>query len=497
MSARNVLLIVADQWRGDFMPGPGRPWLALPNIERLCARGTSFARHYSGASPCGPARASLMTGMYAMNHRVVQNKIPMDDGITSLGVELRRAGRFTALIGYSDWLPDPRTTTAADPRYRGFGANIPGWAVQQSMIEQEFEAYFGHLRHLGYALPQDPFDIWRPGATLVDAAHSDTAWATDAALRFLLGRDGKPFVLHLGYWRPHPPFAAPAPFRARAAAVDLPGPRRAATLEAEPSHPFLAYLRATSVAADYIQGAAGLTRDLPPQAIMTARSDYLGLILELDHHIGRVLDQLERTGEIDRTLIILTSDHGELLGDRYLLGKVNHLDPAFHVPCVVCDPDVPQASRGRVVQHFSESVDLMPTVLSWLDIAIPSQCDGRSLLPFCRGETPAGWRDAAHFEFDFRDMLEEKPQRALGLGTHECGIAMLRDERFKYTHFAALPPILTDLARDPHEGVNVADDPAYAAVVSQYAQRLLSFRMAYANRTLTSYSGSPDGLIRR
>ncbi len=495
MPDRNVLLIVVDQWRGDFMPPAARSWLKLPNIERLCARGTTFARHYSVTAPCGPARASLLTGMYAMNHRVVQNRIPMDDGIANLGTVLRRAGRFTAFVGYSDWMPDPRNTTAADPRFHGFGANLPGWAVQQSWMEPDEEAYFGYLRLHGYTLPTNPSDIWKPGAEPIDPAHSDTAWATDGGLRFLLGRNGKPFVLHLGYLRPHPPFAAPAPFRAAAARIALPDAVDAPPHDAQ--HPFLAFLHASTPASDFIQGATGLVRDLPPQALAAARIDYLGLILELDHHIGRVLDHLERTGEIDRTLIVFTSDHGEALGDHGLLGKASHYDAAFHIPCVVCDPDAAPAQRGRTVAQFTESVDLMPTVLSWLGIDVPSQCDGRSLLPFCHGAAPPSWRDAAHLELDFRDMIDETAQRALGIDAHHCGVAVLRDEAFKYAHFAALPPILHDLARDPHERANVAADPGYAAVAGDYARRLLSFRLAHANRTLTSYSGSPAGLIRR
>ena len=116
------------------------------------------------------------------------------------------------------------------------------------------------------------------------------------------------------------------------------------------------------------------------------------------------------------------------------------------------------------------------------------------LLAFCRGETVAGWRDAAHFELDFSDPVTSAAERALGLSSDLCGLAVLRGQRFKYVHFAGLPPLLFDMVADPHERRDLAGDPDYAAVVLDCAQRLLSWRLAHADRSLTRYRGSPDGL---
>ena len=116
---KNVLLIVVDQWRGDALPGLGNAFLKLPNIERLCREGVTFANHYSQSAPCGPARASLLTGLYQMTHRAVQNAIPLDSRFTNLGHELRRLGYDPALIGYTTTTPDPRTTGPRDPRFFG------------------------------------------------------------------------------------------------------------------------------------------------------------------------------------------------------------------------------------------------------------------------------------------------------------------------------------------------------------------------------------------
>ena len=107
-SQRNVLLIVVDQWRADFMPVLGADFLRTPNLDRLCREGVTFRNHVTTAVPCGPARASLLTGLYLMNHRAVQNTVPLDARHMNLGKALRGVGYDPALIGYTTTTPDPR-----------------------------------------------------------------------------------------------------------------------------------------------------------------------------------------------------------------------------------------------------------------------------------------------------------------------------------------------------------------------------------------------------
>ena len=128
MSAcRNVLLIVVDQWRGLMLPKLGADYLKLPNIDRLCAEGVTFRNHFTQCVPCGPARASLLTSQYLMNHRAVQNTIPLDNRFTNLAHELRRGGYDPALVGYTTTTPDPRTTPPNDPRFFVLGDIMEGF----------------------------------------------------------------------------------------------------------------------------------------------------------------------------------------------------------------------------------------------------------------------------------------------------------------------------------------------------------------------------------
>ena len=141
----------------------------------------------------------------------------------------------------------------------------------------------------------------------------------------------------------------------------------------------------------------------------------------------------------------------------------------------------------------------MPTMLDWLDIEIPNQCDGKSLVGMLRtGQVPRNWRDAAHWEFDFRDVVEGEPfEEALGLTPHQCSLNVIRDDRYKYVHFTNLPPLFFDLEKDPDEMVNEADNPDYLTKVLEYAQKMLSWRMNHDEQTLTHLALTDNGVVSR
>jgi arylsulfatase A-like enzyme len=202
---------------------------------------------------------------------------------------------------------------------------------------------------------------------------------------------------------------------------------------------------------------------------------------------------LEDSGLAERTLVIFTSDHGEELGDHWLLGKGGYFEGSYHIPLIVRDPR-PGAARDGRVRHFTENVDVMPTMLEAIGAPVPRQCDGASLAPFLAGQVPPAWRETAHWEFDFRD---DEAERALGLSPDQCALNVIRGERYKYVHFTSLPPLFFDLERDPGETTNLAADPAYAPLVLVHAQQLLSWRMNHDDRALTHVTLTEDGPVLR
>jgi len=234
--------------------------------------------------------------------------------------------------------------------------------------------------------------------------------------------------------------------------------------------------------------------ELDARGIRQMRATYYGMLNELDDNLGRLVAALKSDGSYDRTLIVVTSDHADQLGDHWLFGKDGYFDAAFHIPLIVRDPGT---VRGRVVEAFTEAIDVMPTILEWAGEPVPHACDGRSLAPWLRGETPADWRREVHWGYDFRDLREPAAEAALGLGPEECGLTVIRDHRYKYVHFAALPPLFFDLERDPHEFDNRAGDPDYRGLVLAYAQKLLSWRMQSEDRTLSHMHLGPGGVFER
>ena len=138
----------------------------------------------------------------------------------------------------------------------------------------------------------------------------------------------------------------------------------------------------------------------------------------------------------------------------------------------------------------------MPTVLDWLGTAIPAQCDGRSLVPFLGNGTPANWRDEVHMALDFRSSpwSSYDGEAALGLLPDECQLAIIRGRRWKYVHFAALPPLLFDLQEDPSEMHNLAQDPACQGVLLVMAQKMLSWQLLHQEHVLSNLHNGPQGV---
>jgi arylsulfatase A-like enzyme len=498
----NILLITADQMRADAMGCAGHPLVRTPNLDRLAGQGAIFRRHYSQCPPCGPSRTALLTGMYLMNHRSVQNGTPLDAGFTNLALEVRALGYEPWLIGYTDTTMDPRVVHPNDPRLKRYEELLPG--IMQYAPGSEWGTFDTDwrrwLRERGHDVPMqgygayaqadvDPAEARRRGPawapTRVGAEESDTAYTADRALRFLRQFAGTGWFLHLSFLRPHPPWVAPAPYNEMYRPEDVPEARCLGSRQQELAfHPFMPWHleRGKEIAAYGID-------DHPNESLpwRQARATYFGLITELDHHIGRVLDALEQSGEAERTLVIFTSDHGEQLGDHWAHGKETPFEPSVHVPLIIRAP-AGQGRAGVVHDAFTEQIDLMPTIIDMAGGTPPLQCDGLSLAPLLGGAVPAGWRSHAFTEYDFRDVANPDRERRFGLKLDECCMAAVRDERWKYVHFAGLPPMLFDLQEDPGELTDLAGDPALAPVILDCAQRMLDWRLSLARRELTGLS---------
>lgn len=502
---RNVLLVTADQWRGDCLSAVGHRLLETPNFDALAADGVLFPRHYSVCAPCGPSRASLLTGMYMHNHRSVRNGTPLADGFTNIAREVRKAGYRPLLFGYTDTSLDPGAHAEEDVIRHGYESLMPGFEEGLLLPGERPQAWIDYLALRGYAVQSyeeafaftgdPPAGAGRASIpALYRSEDSQTAFLAERVVEYLDRADPGWFV-HLSWFRPHPPYIAPAPWNTRYDPATVPAPVRSTTPAAEASiHPWLAAV--LGAAGNWPEAWMREPRGTPRYdgELRALRATYYGLVGKVDYYFGRIMEFLKARGWLDSTLVVLTSDHGELLGDHYLFGKRGWFDPAFHIPLIVRDPFARDADRNRVADTFSESVDVMPTILEWLGLETPRQCDGRSLVPFLRG----GVGDAAdevHFEYDIGNDGEGVDARdILGLAYNESLIGVLRTRDFKYVHFAGLEPLLFDLRRDPGELANVAREDGYRDTLLGLAQRMLSWRMSTEAAALTHLHVSREGL---
>ncbi|WP_299616587.1 alkaline phosphatase family protein [Pelagibius sp.] len=490
----NVLLITADQWRGDCLSAMGHPVLRTPNIDRLVGEGVLFARHYAGSAPCSPGRACLYTGLYLMNHRVCINGTPLDRRHDTIALAARRAGYEPTLFGYTDAAADPRDYDAGDPALTTYEGVLPGFAVRQALPDHS-KPWLSWLAQQGVDvsggkdwLNQPQGGASEPPTTappLYDRTQTQTAFLVEAFARWLGEQTPeRPWFAHLSLLRPHPPFVVPAPFNALYAPGAGPAFARHSGWQREAAaHPYLRFAIERQQKGTFLPGLEGRVCDWGAEAFDTIRAVYFGMVAEVDDQLGRVWAALEAAGFWNDTVIALTSDHGEMMGDHWMLGKGGFFDASYHIPLIVRDPHLPAAFGSRV-ERFSEAVDVMPTLLDLLGAPVPAQLDGRSLAPFLRGAPPADWRAAVHWEYDFRNIETRDAEAHFGLPPHRCNLTVIRDDAMKYVHFAGLPPLLFDLECDPMELENRAEDPAYADRRLHLAEAMLDWRARHLDQSL-------------
>jgi arylsulfatase A-like enzyme len=503
----NVLLITVDQWRGDCLSAAGHPVLDTPALDELCAAGVRFANHWSNAAPCGPARASLLTGTYLHRHRSVQNGTPLDDRFTNLARLARTAGYDPVLFGYTDTTPDPRSLPPDAPPLMSYEGVLPGFSpVLLDFWEEGSPAWGRWLAARGVDVPADPHDLYLPdvgypgaddhGSTWAPARfapeHSQTVFVLEAVTEWLERQDG-PYFAHVALIRPHPPRRNPVGYHDRYSAdevgpfVGAPDRRAEAAL-----HPLNAL----------VLGVEGVAAPDDETERRQLRATYYGAQAEVDDQLGIFFARLTAMGRLDDTLVVVTSDHGEMGGDHWLLEKLGYWDESFHVPLIVRDPRPgADATRGTAVTEPTEAVDVLPTVCDWLGLETPLQADGWSLLPFVQGEAPAHWRSEAHFEWDFSNYPGGGLEALYNIPMSHCSLAVGRGATEKYVQFATgrevFPPLLFDLDADPEQQHDLAGEPASADRAWRAAERLLQWRMRTDERELTGHIVDParGGLV--
>jgi arylsulfatase A-like enzyme len=503
--AKNILFIMCDQLRWDYLSCYGHPHLHTPNIDRLAQNGLRFTRAYVQSPVCGASRMSFYTGRYVQSHGASWNGFPLKVGEITLGDYLRPLGMDCVLVGKTHMEPDhegmerlgidPSSIIGVrvaecgfDPYERDDGLHALG---PDGRYDRRKPRYNEYLNQKGYA-GDNPWHDWANAAqgegnelasgwamrhaakpARVKEEDSETPYMTRRAMDFMREAGEKPWCLHLSYIKPHWPYIAPAPYNDMYGAKNvIPAVRD----EREKQDPHPVYREFM----DY-RVSKNFSRDEVREEVIPV---YMGLIRQIDDQLGVLFKFMEERGLIQNTLIVFTSDHGDYLGDHWLGEKDLFHEPSVKVPLIICDPSV--KTRGAVCDELVEGIDLIPTFLEAIG-ADPSQqshrLEGRSLMPFFRGEIPASWRKFAISEYDYSVL----PASAkLNLAPNDARLFMIADKRWKYVEAPGFRPMLYDLQTDPNEFNDLGDSPAHEGERARMKAALSAWGLRQSQRITRS-----------
>lgn len=292
--------------------------------------------------------------------------------------------------------------------------------------------------------------------------HSETAYMTNRAMDFIDEAGDTPWCLHLSYIKPHWPYIAPAPYHALYGPEHLIPANRHEDERHDPHPVYAAFLNH--------EESDNFARDEVRETVIPA---YMGLIKQIDDHLARLWLFLEERGLFENTMIVVTSDHGDYLGDHWLGEKELFHEESVRIPLVLYDPDqAANATRGTADFRFVEAIDLAPTFVAAAGGEPPAHIlEGRSLTSLTRG-TAQEWRNYAISECDY---AFRAARRELGIAPDKARAVMIRNEDWKYVLYESFRPQLFDLQADPNELHDIGDDPKYQEVRARLHEHLFEW----------------------
>jgi arylsulfatase A-like enzyme len=479
-SRPNVLFLFSDQHRADALGCAGHPVVQTPNLDRLAASGVRFERTYAAAPICGPCRSALITGRHV--HRcgaLTHGHMKRDMGLPTMGAIFRNAGYATGAFGkvhvagesddndigfderaleiytpmksdyqhaiglekfwqYCSYLPQYKPHPDAQVRH---GYNLKNEPIQ---LEEEFILDTMTADHaIDFMQRVSGFRVQSSGGGIRDRVRDRDAETENAPQSSIGNRQSaipQPFFLWVGLEKPHNEMYAPKRFHDLydPGKMQLPENRR--------------FDRSRLPGAIYDNPSFPIADGLTDDQMRHAMAAYFANVSYMDEQAGRVLDALDELGLSENTIVFYSTDHGEHLFNHQMVHKMCFFEEAARVPLILRIPGVTKAGTTR--NQFASLLDLLPTFCDACGIVPPTGIDGKSLLPVIRDNAPL--REAVFSEY------------------YDSGVAerMIRTERWKYVHSEGDRHQLYDLEHDPHENVNLIDDPAFADVCAELDARL-------------------------
>lgn len=506
---QNILYIMCDQLRYDYLGCAGHPTLRTPHIDALAARGVRFDQAYVQSPICGPSRMSSYTGRYVNSHGSTWNNIPLRIGELNIGDHLNPLGMRTVLCGKTHMAADIQglQRLGIDPQSQ-IGRNIAqcgfehfDWldGLHPPQSSKAPSHYNDYLNAQGYK-GSHPWQDWandvqdqngqqKSGWLMenadkparVPAEHSETAYSAKRGKEFIETAGKDPWCLHLSFIKPHWPYVAPAPYHEMYSEQDVIPAVRDTSEKLDP-HPILDAYHDHRFSTSFAR--PGVRERVIPA--------YMGLISQIDDEIGKLMAWLEQTGRLDSTFIVFTSDHGDYLGDHWLGEKELFHDASARVPLIVVDPsEQADATRGTVSSHLVEAIDLLPTFVEVAGGSVPSHIlEGHSLLPLLHTPDAPPLRDYVISEYDY---CARKARTMLDVPVSDCRMQMIYDGRWKMIRVQGFRPMLYDLQTDPSEFRDLGADPAHSAQIARLSDHLLTWATRHHGRITRSDESLASG----
>ncbi len=389
----NLLLLMTDQHRADCIGAYGNRHISTPNLDSLAREGAIFTNAYSSTPTCTPARCGLLTGQSPWRHgnlglAPVPEKYPVEmprllrnSGYYTLGIGKMHWSPMRSLHGFHQTILDEHCQPADHAAAANGAERIPD-------ARSDYEGWFfarnpnldPHVTGLGW-------NDYRAGAFQLPEELHPTTWTAETAVRFLSTyRREEPFFLKVSFIRPHSPYDPPERFLKMYERADLP-----AAEVGDWAQPFA---RPSSQTPELWHG------DLGAAQVRASRQGYYGSVSHVDEQIGRILATLREKGLLNNTLIVMTADHGDMLGDHHLWRKSYAYQSSSHIPMLIRWPDgLARGKRGVTISKPVELRDVLPTFVEAAGGALPSSVDGQSMLPLL-DDPNAEWRPWIDLEHD-------------------------------------------------------------------------------------------------
>jgi arylsulfatase A-like enzyme len=446
--------------RYDCIAAYGNNAINTPNLDRCANNGVNFHNCYSQNPLCMPSRASFMTGLYPQQTGVTTNGYSLAPDFEPIMPKLLKgAGFVTAHIGKLHLQPHEDHDLRDDPIHSyGFdtflrseerGCYKDAWT---DWLAEEYPQYLEAFRLPRPTAPDRHFTEKQGSVVEAPWQASHSGWVAEASCRYMKqifdSNQSRPMFVNVGIYNPHPPLNPTRDAFTPYEKADIPRRFQAESEWLDKPEPLSTMLQSRA--------------DWTEADFLNYRRYFYALVTEMDYAVGHLLDFLEANNALDSTLIIFTSDHGDMCGDHSMTHKGPHFyDEVMHVPLIMHWPDGCGSTR-RNIDGLVELVDILPTMLDVSGAEAPPMLQGQSLAKFLRGDEGASIRDDV-FAYD------------------QCG-AMLRTAEHKYIRYGNDEEVLFDMRDENPEVKNLISDPAFAPMLQSLQQRMLA-RMIRAGQS--------------